>query len=319
MVTPLFLRSQLLLLFLLLGLVFFAVAVPSPACAKNTLVIDKARKELVVFSGDRLTARFPVSFGIDPVSDKRKAHDCATPEGVYSVTYKKTQTRFHRLLGISYPGMEDAEKGLAAGNITLKGYGKLLDAARKGRPMPCNTGLGCGIAIHGGGVYRHSEGTTARDWTEGCIALDNRDIDVLFNASNPGDDVVIFDSSRNLYGMARPFARVAAFDDSHVPVCPDGVCTYLADFPTSLGRVVVEIREGKFGMSLQVSVHPSGMPGTSFVSVVDRNADGELSFLDSVHGSFATGEPPEATYAKIRDAVAEALAQGAIPRTASGR
>ncbi|MGD8541252.1 MAG: L,D-transpeptidase, partial [Desulfobacteraceae bacterium] len=56
---------------------------------KRIIVIDKAAKKLTLFVDGRQTARFPASFGIDPLSDKRRNNDLATPEGLYFITYKK--------------------------------------------------------------------------------------------------------------------------------------------------------------------------------------------------------------------------------------
>lgn len=173
-----------------------------------------------MFLDDRPVARFPASFGIDPKSDKHKAFDCATPEGLYMVTNKNDRSRFHRTLGLSYPNPANAEKALAEGVISLAGYTRIRDAAWKSRPAPCNTGLGCGIAIHGGGVYRYFGVNRERDWTEGCVALDNTDMDWLFRFCRPGDPVLIFHSGKNLYGTIRPFTRSTRFDGSGVPLCP---------------------------------------------------------------------------------------------------
>ncbi|NLW82420.1 MAG: L,D-transpeptidase family protein, partial [Desulfovibrionales bacterium] len=99
--------------------------------SRRTVVIDKAKGEAVVFLDDRPVARFPASFGIDPKSDKHKAFDCATPEGLYMVTNKNDRSRFHRTLGLSYPNPANAEKALAEGVISLAGYTRIRDAAWK--------------------------------------------------------------------------------------------------------------------------------------------------------------------------------------------
>jgi murein L,D-transpeptidase YafK len=72
------------------------------------VVIDKAKKDLVLLMDGKQVAEFPATFGIDPDSDKYKAFDCATPEGRYVITHKKIKSRFHRLLGISYPNLMNA-------------------------------------------------------------------------------------------------------------------------------------------------------------------------------------------------------------------
>ena len=287
--------------------------------SRRTVVIDKAKGEAVVFLDDRPVARFPASFGIDPKSDKHKAFDCATPEGLYMVTNKNDRSRFHRTLGLSYPNPANAEKALAEGVISLAGYTRIRDAAWKSRPAPCNTGLGCGIAIHGGGVYRYFGVNRERDWTEGCVALDNTDMDWLFRFCRPGDPVLTFHSGKNLYGTIRPFTRSTRFDGSGVPLCPGEVCTFAAELRTSLGRVRVTITEGKRqGRSMDVVVHDKKGDAEPVLILADRNADGHISVLDSLSGPLAEAGSADEVYGMVRDAVNSALSGGAMPATGSG-
>jgi hypothetical protein len=134
--------------------ILLAPAVSAQSAPRRCLVVDKAGQELVAFKDGLKVAAYPVSFGVDPLSDKRKVHDLATPEGLYFISYKKDPSQYHRTLGLSYPNLADAEKGLAGGVISKAQYAKIVDAARRSRPGPCGTGLGCAIAIHGGGVFR---------------------------------------------------------------------------------------------------------------------------------------------------------------------
>ena len=270
-----------------------AAAAGTSLSGKRILVIDKARKDLVVFIDGRRVARFPASFGIDPDSDKRRAFDCATPEGLYFITHKKVHRRYHRLLGLSYPNPAKAEKALSEGVISQKEYTRLREAFQKLRPSPCKTGLGCGIAIHGGGVFKGSGMSRERDWTRGCIALDNPDMERLFDFCTPGDPVVIFNSRKNLYGLVRPFARLKDLDENDTPRCPGGVFTYQAEFPTRLGRTAVTIQEGKtYGRSLAAVVLAAEDPEKPILVLVDRNADGRLSPVDSATGLLAEKRPP---------------------------
>ncbi|MCG6906056.1 MAG: L,D-transpeptidase [Desulfobacteraceae bacterium] len=296
-----------------------ALAADPSTAPKRVLVIDKAAQKLSVFVDGRQVARFPATFGIDPVSDKRRINDLATPEGHYFITYKKSRTRFYRTLGLSFPNLADAQRGLAAGIVSVEEYGRILKAARRSRPAPCDTGLGCAIAIHGGGVYRQFGEFTERDWTDGCVALDNSDMAVLFNLCRPGDPVLIFNSAQNLFGLIRPFTQVRNLDDQGLPVCPDGVCAYQADLRTRLGRTGVTVREGgAHGLSLEVVVQGEGANLPALV-LVDRNADGEMSFLDSAEGPIADGAAPGSAYELVRTAIVAALSSGGMPRLDGGR
>ena len=312
-------RSQLLLVLLLTFSVTSALAAGRSYPSKRVLVIDKAAKELTVFVGGRQAARFPATFGIDPVSDKRRINDLATPEGLYFITYKKSRTRFYRTLGLSFPNLADAQRGLASGIVSVEGYRRILNAARRSRPAPCDTGLGCAIAIHGGGVYRQFGEFTERDWTDGCVALDNPDMEVLFNLCRPGDPVLIFNSAWNLFGIIRPFTQVRDLDGKGLPVCPDGICVYEADLRTSLGRTRVTVREGRsHGLSLEVVVYDEGRESPALV-LVDRNADGEMSFLDSARGTIADASTPDSAYELARSAIIVALSSGGMPHMDGGR
>ena len=302
-------RSQLPVFFIPLLVLFISCAAHAQSTGSRCLVVDKATQELTVFMQGKRVASYPVTLGIDPVSDKRKAFDFATPEGIYFVSYKKAVTRFHRTLGISYPGLADAEKALAAGTISVPQYRKIRDAALKSRPGPCNTGLGCGIAIHGGGVFRQFGENLERDWTEGCIALDNPEMEKLFAFCQVGDAVVIFNSANNLYALARPFSRMTVLDTDGLPLCAQGICAYEARFTTSLGRMVVRITEGAL-WSVQATVHAADNAHEILLVLSDRNADGRMSFQDSANGSLAEGRSPEEVYAMVRQAVVDALASG---------
>lgn len=312
-------RSQLLFALLLTFCVPAASAADPSYPPKRTIVIDKAAKKLTVFVDGRQAARYPVSFGIDPLSDKRRNNDLATPEGLYFITYKKSRTRFYRTLGLSFPNLADAQRGLAAGTVSVEEYGRILNALRRSRPAPCGTGLGCAIAIHGGGVYQQFGESMERDWTEGCVALDNPDMAALFDLCRPGDPVLILNSARNLFGFIRPFTQVRNLDDQGLPVCPDGVCAYQADLRTRLGRTSITVKEGRsHGVSLEVVVHDEGGNRPALI-LVDRNADGEMSFLDSVEGPIADGAAPESAYELVRSAIVAALSSGGMPHLDGGR
>jgi hypothetical protein len=301
--------SQTIVFLILTIAVMNSLAVQAWSAPRRCLVVDKARQELTVFKDGRKVAAYPVSFGVDPVSDKRRSHDYATPEGLYFISYKKSPSQYHRTLGLSYPSPADAEKALAGGVISGAEYAKILAAARRSRPGPCGTGLGCAIAIHGGGVFRQFGTHLERDWTEGCVALDNGDMDRLFALCGPGDRVVIFNSASNLFGLARPFSRATTFDERGFPQCPQGVCAYEAQFATSLGRMVVRITEGEL-WSVQVTVHAPGDAGETLLILSDRNADGRMSFQDSADGPLALGRSPEEVYAMVRQSMIDALSGG---------
>ncbi|MFH0727897.1 MAG: L,D-transpeptidase [Pseudomonadota bacterium] len=277
------------------------------------MVIDKAKKNLVLFGNGEQVAEFPAAFGIDPDSDKYKTRDGATPEGLYFITYKKLESRFHRFLGISYPNIANAVRGLGQGVISLMEYKRIYQAVQKSGRIPCDTGLGCGIGIHGGGVFRYFGGTRETDWTEGCIALNNNDMEKVFDLCKSGDPVIIFNSRRNLCGIIRPFTHIKDIGNNGAPIPADGIRTYQIEIPTFLGRMILTVEEGKdYGRSMHVRVYKDDAREQPLLVLVDRNADGHICAMDSVSGPLADEKSPDATYARVREAVISALSRGEI-------
>lgn len=147
------------------------------------LVIVKSKRTLEVFDGDKRVKSYRVVLGFDPKNDKEIEGDGRTPEGDFYVFTKNPESRFHLSLGVSYPGKEDAERGLKQGLITQAEHDDIVAAIAEQRMPLQKTKLGGEIYIHGGG--------TASDWTDGCVALDNDQMTELFEAIPIGARVII--------------------------------------------------------------------------------------------------------------------------------
>ncbi|MEP7272933.1 MAG: L,D-transpeptidase family protein [Acidobacteriota bacterium] len=147
-----------------------------PREATFRLVINKGERRLLVFrsvgGGEELDRTLKVGLGSQPTGSKTKQGDGATPEGEYYITHRNAASRYHLSLGISYPNASDASVGLTRGLLTRTQYQSIIRAIRQLEKPPQNTALGGDIFIHGGG--------TTGDWTAGCIALENQDIEYLF-------------------------------------------------------------------------------------------------------------------------------------------
>ena len=96
---------------------------------------------------------------------------------------KNDKSKFYLSLGLSYPNAADAARGLEDEIITKDEYDAIMKAVREKKPSPQTTALGGDIYIHGGG--------TAKDWTRGCVALDEENIKELFDAIPVGARVAI--------------------------------------------------------------------------------------------------------------------------------
>jgi len=142
--------------------------------ADAAIVVDKTAHQCRIYQGGNLIAEFPVELGANWMGHKKMRGDRATPEGRYRVMEKKCDwdTPYHKALEINYPNGEDLlrfEEDLTSGRL------------------PRGTGIGGSIQIHGGGGRK-------ADWTNGCIALKNGDMDLMFEWARIGTPVVIVGS-----------------------------------------------------------------------------------------------------------------------------
>ncbi len=146
----------------------------------KTIQVSKSGRCLTALDEDGAEVfRFPIALGRCPKGPKERQGDGRTPEGRYFVCLKNPNGKFGPSLGLDYPSPEDAER-LGADESLLH----LIRTARlEGRRPPWGSPLGGEICIHGGG--------TASDWTAGCIALEDRDIAVLFPLVAQGTPVMI--------------------------------------------------------------------------------------------------------------------------------
>lgn len=158
------------------------LGLPNPP-VETAVRIRKDERILQFLSRGRLVKEYRVALGITPVGDKTREGDGRTPEGEFYLCTRLPKSRFHRFLGLSYPAPEDAEAGLKQRAINKSQHRAILASHRRRTQPPWNTPLGGAIGIHGGG--------TEVDWTIGCIALANSDLDELFPILLPGAPVTI--------------------------------------------------------------------------------------------------------------------------------
>ena len=151
--------------------------------AQPRLVIHKSERRIELFDGDVLIRTFRMVLGFAPAGNKEQEGDGRTPEGGFYVFAKNPKSKFHLSLGLSYPGLADAERGLKDGLISQEEYKEIATALAEKRMPLQKTKLGGEIYIHGGG--------TSSDWTEGCVALDNDEMTELFELIPVGMKVVI--------------------------------------------------------------------------------------------------------------------------------
>ena len=147
------------------------------------IVITKGERRLELFSGSTVVRRYKIGLGLSPVEDKVRQGDRRTPEGEFYVFTKNHKSAFYLSLGLSYPNIEDAERGLRDKLISQRQHDVIVRAIKRKATPPQNTALGGDIYIHGNGA--------SSDWTWGCVALENADMKELFDAVTVGTPVTI--------------------------------------------------------------------------------------------------------------------------------
>lgn len=169
----------------ILGLIcFIGLNLSFQQSLKNPrIVVYKKERKLELYSGDTLVRSYRVGLGFNPVADKQREGDGATPEGDFYVFVKNNKSAYYLSLGVSYPNVEDAQRGLRDGLITRAQYDAIVDAHKRKVAPPQYTKLGGLIYIHG-----HGAGS---DWTLGCVALENEHMKELFDSVTVGTPVKI--------------------------------------------------------------------------------------------------------------------------------
>ena len=158
---------------------------PGPA-----IIVDKIAHTCMIYEKGKLIRTFHAELGRNWIGQKLYQGDQATPEGKYHVNKKQNlgSSKYHKALLINYPNPSDTERFRQN-----KAKGVIQKNARIG-------GL---IEIHGGGGQ-------GNNWTEGCIALENKDIDHLFSRCTVGTPVTII-------GSARPLEEILQQDNAAGP------------------------------------------------------------------------------------------------------
>ena len=162
-------------------------AVWSGATGYPVIEIWKTQRKMQMRQGSALLGEYRVSLGQNPKSGKQVQGDGRTPVGRYFISDKNPGSRFHRFLGISYPNAEDADRGYRAGLLDAGQWADIFLANLRGEAPPSYTSLGGRVGIHGFGGRPY----VPVDWTEGCIAVSDQEIEYIFENAPIGTLVVI--------------------------------------------------------------------------------------------------------------------------------
>ena len=143
------------------------------------LSVDTSALTLSVMQGDStLKVYTNIAIGSNGVTRQKRVKDEKTPLGDFRINGIDTSQRFRLFLSIDYPNMRDVQKAFDEGRIDAAEYEALRQAWRRSRPPPQNTSLGGNLGIHGIGAGS-MEIHNSFNWTNGCIALTNDQVEEL--------------------------------------------------------------------------------------------------------------------------------------------
>ena len=130
----------------------------------DQIVVNKSRREMLLLRGNVILRQYRIALGRDPIGHKQQEGDGRTPEGRYVIDRRNPKSRYYLALHISYPNADDVERAQAAG-------------------VP----PGSDIMIHGlkDGERRDD------DWTQGCIAVTDEEMDEIWGLVPDGTSIVI--------------------------------------------------------------------------------------------------------------------------------
>jgi murein L,D-transpeptidase YafK len=151
--------------------------VTASAAAVTEIRIDKSDHTLKLMAGKDVVKTYKVAIGGGGMGHKQYEGDRVTPTGTYKMT-SRFKGLYRQFLNVSYPNEEDKKRFVA-----LKAKGG----------VPAGRSVGFGIGIHGVGQKAWNGVHKLSDWTAGCIALDDAEIDELSGLVKDGTTIVITD------------------------------------------------------------------------------------------------------------------------------
>jgi len=169
-------KKRLFYLFLIFFICFSMIYIFKPfkpidkSVSIDKIVVEKSDRKLTVYEKGKVVKTYSISIGKIPQGAKEVEGDMKTPEGLYVINDKNSNSGYHKNLGISYPNNDDIERAEKLG----KSPGGL-------------------IKIHG---IKNGYGWIGRlhllkDWTLGCIAVTDKEIDELYKMVPIGTPIEI--------------------------------------------------------------------------------------------------------------------------------
>ena len=153
---------------------------------EELIVVEKEKRRLSVYKNTQLVtyngqpASWSIGLGDSPEGHKTSEGDEHTPEGLYAFSNHAPHSKYHGSLLIHYPNTEDARKALKNQTISPTQFQEIQQATKAQKPPPMNTGMGGYLLVHGAQKSTGLPPFSGNfDWTDGCIAMNNSDLDDL--------------------------------------------------------------------------------------------------------------------------------------------
>ena len=136
----------------------------------DRVVVLKTERRMILMQGDDVIRVYRIALGRYPMGPKRREGDARTPEGVYTLDFKLKDSDFYKAIRVSYPNDQDIslarDLGVEpGGKIMIHGLPNEVSASRVGHP--------------------------SIDWTQGCIAVTNSEMDEIWSMIDPGTPIEI--------------------------------------------------------------------------------------------------------------------------------
>ena len=156
-------------------ILLFTLLVPLRLGAEDELradrvVIKKSERKMYLLNDGRIIKEYPISLGLNPIGHKQQRGDKRTPEGIYVLNRRNPESKFYKSILFSYPNDQDRRQAEARG----------VDPGGE-------------LAIHGLPVRTKEEewDYIERDWTDGCIAVTNEEMEEIWQLVDVGTPVEI--------------------------------------------------------------------------------------------------------------------------------
>ncbi len=171
-------------LIVLLLLFFYVLKTPkkisSPFECIDYILVKKKDRILEIYHKGKHLKSYTIQLGFSPTGQKQYEGDGKTPEGLYTICFKNLKSRYHLSLKIDYPHddhtMAAQAKGLSAGgDIMIHGHPNVVGSYTP-KDIPW-------------GLYLPKD--MRHDWTHGCIAVTNQDIEEIYGATSVGTPIEI--------------------------------------------------------------------------------------------------------------------------------